>query len=230
VRVLVAHLTDEELDVLTDGADDVVLRPHLDTLPPPERAAARRAAERSLGARGWLEPTGSEPTTVAVADALGSVLQVRRGAPEVTVLHRWTGQVSCTRYLFVLDPVVVCEDLTDQGVHTLSVAGSTDRDALVEEFLVPPDAVAAPVEPVRVLPAGVPPAELLAALGHPTVLAEVLTVRAGGPQHRRPSSDRDAVVLALGPTGCYHAERGGDGGWTVRPTTPEGVVDQVGRT
>lgn len=269
-RVVVVHLTDEEVDVLTDGADDVVLRPYLDTLAEPERRAARRAAERSLAARGWILPerqaprtrresTLSVPTvaevappgpavadqapsgqtvadaapsgpTMSVADPLASLLQVRRGAPEVLVIHRWVGETSATRYLFVLAPVIVCEDLSASGVHTLSVAETAERESLVREFLVPPDARACrPGEPSRLLPAGTGATDLVAALGHPVVLAEVVTLRAGDSQGQEPGSvsPDDAVVLALGPAGCYLAERTEPSAWEIRPTTPQGVVDRV---
>jgi hypothetical protein len=243
--VVVAHLTDEEVDVLVDGVDDVVLRPHLDTLPEPERRAARRAAERSLTARGWLLPEwsahggGSSTTpevtrpgdTMSVADSLASVLQVRRGAPEVVVMHRWVGETTSTRYLFVLSPVVVCEDLSGSGVHTLSVAEATARESLVHEFLVPPDArPSAAGEPTRQLPVGTAATDLVAALGHPVVLAETVTLRAAGEgEARRPQRGerQAALVVALGPAGCYLLERAETPSWQIHPTTPHGVVDRV---
>lgn len=249
-RVVVAHLTDEEVDVLVDGPDDIVLRPYLDTLPEPERRAARQAAQRSLTVRGWLlpEPTtpsgGSDPTppdvttsdttqtgaTMSVADSIASVLQVRRGAPEVLVMHRWVGETSSTRYLFVLSPVIVCEDLSTSGVHTLSVAETAEREALVREFLVPPDARPSPPdEPTRLLAAGTTATDLVSALGHPRVLAEVATLQAGDADVTQPrrSAHQGAVIVALGPQGCYLLEQGQTSAWSVQPTTPQEVVDRV---
>ncbi len=259
-RVVVAHLTDEEIDVLVDGSDDLVLRPYLDTLPEPERRAARRAAQRSLTVRGWLlpEPTtpsgGSDPTppdatppdgmtsdatqtgatqtgaTMSVADSIASVLQVRRGAPEVLVMHRWVGETSCTRYLFVLSPVIVCEDLSISGVHTLSVAETAERESLVREFLVPPDACPSPPdEPTRLLPAGTTATDLVSALGHPRVLAEVATLQAGEGDVTQPrrTARQGAVIVALGPAGCFLLEQGGTSAWSVQPTTPQDLVGRV---
>ena len=240
-----AHLTDEEVDVLVDGVDDVVLRPHLDTLPEPERRAARRAAERSLTARGWLLPDQGTPRggrdatmsearlsgpTMSLADSLASLLQVRRGAPEVVVIHRWVGETSSTRYLFVLAPVIVCEDLSTSGVHTLSVAETAERGSLVHEFLVPPDArPSAPGEPARRLPAGTGATDLLAALGHPVVLAEAVTLRAGDSDAPQPSrrAREGGVIVALGPGGCYLLEQVEPPAWEIHPTSPQGAVDRV---
>lgn len=109
--VVVAVVTDEELDVLTDGADDLVAHPYLDVLGPVERTTARRAAERSLAARGVLvaaDDAGDVGAAAAadgvespgggtsdrrgqparVHDHLAPVLVLRRGAPVVVVLHR----------------------------------------------------------------------------------------------------------------------------------------------
>jgi hypothetical protein len=217
-RVVVAHLTDEELDVLTDGRDDVVSRPHLSVLEHEERAAARRAAARSLTARGLLPAEGSGAD--GEATSLGSVLSVRAGAPEVVVLHRRVGETSLTRYLFVLDPVVVCEDLTEGGVHTLSVVEAKDREALGVEFLVPPDAAPAPERTSWQVPGGTAAADLLATLGHPVVLAESVQLHTD-----RPPSP--ALLLALGPTGCYVLEARDDTGWTVQPCSPSQVAHRA---
>lgn len=91
---MVASLTDEEVDVLCDGAHDVVVLPYLSLLDEREARMARRVAERSLATRGLLLPLPDSSAhegagqRVAVHEVLGPLLQMRRGAPVVVVLHR----------------------------------------------------------------------------------------------------------------------------------------------
>lgn len=256
---VVATLTDEEIDVLCDGAHQVVVLPHLSMLDEPEARVARRVAERSLGARGLLSPLSEEEQgaaieerggsrgarggessspsaayddlglTVAVHDLLAPVLQMRRGAPVVVVLHRTptadltpfeAGQ-GLTRYLFVHDGTCVCEDVTALGVHTLSVGLVEHLDEVVAQFLVPAGAQA-PADRAEVVtdPSDLP--RTLRRLGHPVMLAETVVL------HPWQGADTaTARLLALGPGGCYHADLGVGSRWVCRPAHPDDLVGLV---
>ncbi|MGI8948627.1 MAG: hypothetical protein ACR2FV_11775 [Ornithinimicrobium sp.] len=259
-RSVVASLTDEEIDVLCDGDHHVVVLPHLSLLGEQETRSARRVAERSLAARGLLLP-GSDgghggaddraDRTVAVHELLAPLLQMRRGAPVVVVLHRTptadlasTGTSShgpggdashrdpvdgitatapgtpssLTRYLFVLDGACVCEDVTAQGVHTLSMARVAHLAELLTELLVPPGACAPPGSATIVGdPTDLP--WTLHRLGHPTVLAESTVLHPWLAPGQAP-----ARLLVLGPGGCYHAALGEVSRWVCRPVSPEDLV------
>lgn len=228
-RSLVASLTDEELDVLCDGAHDVVVLPHLSTLEQEQARLARRVAERSLAARGLLSPVSlADPQTVAVHPLLAPLLQMRRGAPVVVVLHRTAtaelsssaaqARFSLTRYLFVLDGACVCEDVTAHGVHTLSMARAEHLADVLVEFLVPPGASAPPgTASVQGDPADLP--GTLRRLGDPVVLAESTVLHPWVPPGQAP-----ARLLLLGPSSCFHAALGQAGRWVCRPASPEGLV------
>ena len=43
----------------------------------------------------------------------------------------------------------------------------------------------------------------------------------------RRSAHQGAVIVALGPQGCYLLEQGQTSAWSVQPTTPQEVVDRV---
>lgn len=244
--VPVAVLTDEELDALTDGSDDVVVRPYLDALDPALRHGARVIAGRSLAARRLLlEPLpDGPPGTARVHDLLAPVVELRRGAPVVVVLHRllaadlggWTGpdgqnpgtsagpRPGTLRYLFLLDDVGVVEDVTDQGVHTLSVGAAEECSDWVSDFVVPPGA-AAPSSQEPVTPP--PPhevARLLRCLGDPVVLAEVTVLHPWLAQE-----ESTAQLLFLGPGGCYHADAGAMTAGPFHPATPQALVAGVRR-
>lgn len=250
IRRVVLALTDEEIDVLTDGADDVVVLPHLLVLDRFELVAARRAAERSLAARGILLPP--EPPTpqdtaenrpvqpqdqdrlARVHDDLAVLLEVRSGAPVVAVLHRTltrelsslrsTGdpESSLTRYLFVIESACVCEDVTATGVHTLSIARSSDVRALLHEFLVPPGARAPSDEHVVVAdPAELPQA--LSSLADPVMLAETTVLH----PWLRPG-EAPGRLLFLGPGGCFHADLDDSHRWLCSPASPETIVALIG--
>lgn len=234
-RSVVASLTDEEIDVLCDGDHHVVVLPHLSLLDERETRSARRVAERSLAARGLLLPApdgghggddDSADRRVAVHDLLAPLLQMRRGAPVVVVLDRTptadlasTGiSSSLTRYLFVLDAACVCEDVTAQGVHTLSMARAEHLADLLTEFLVPPGACAPPgSETIAGDPTDLP--RTLRRLGHPTVLAESTVLHPWLAPGQAP-----ARLLALGSGGCYHAALGEVVGWVCRPVSPGELV------
>lgn len=234
-RSVVASLTDEEIDVLCDGDHHVVVLPHLSLLDEREARSARRVAERSLAARGLLLPLpdggqeageGSADPAVAVHDLLAPLLQMRRGAPVVVVLHRTptadlasTGTpASLTRYLFVLDGACVCEDVTAQGVHTLSMARAEHLADLLTEFLVPPGACAPPGSAtIMGEPTDLP--GTLRRLGHPTVLAESTVLHPW-----LAPGQASARLLVLGPGGCYHAALGEVRGWVCRPVSPDELV------
>jgi len=279
---VVASLTDEEIDVLTDGQHDIVVLPHLSLLDVAEARQARRAAERSLAARGVLLPVppgscddvegASTPVvqdergdggaaaqaasgsaeTVAVHDLLAPLLQLRKGAPVVVVLHRSptgelgvgdTGELSgipygelsgissgelgvapaasMTRYLFVLDSACVCEDVTVQGVHTLSIARTEHVAGMVAEFLVPAGAQApARGDEIVTDPSDLP--RTLRRLGHPVVLAETTVLHPW-----QGAGTAKARLLALGPSGCYHADLVVGSRWVCRPADPDHLVGLV---
>jgi len=257
---VIASLTDEEIDVLTDGEHDIVVLPHLSLLDYQEARQARKAAERSLAARGVLlaVPPGTlddvetassqvvqdqwgaqgaaaqagvgRAETVAVHDLLAPLLQLRKGAPVVAVLHRSpTGELaggvapaaSMTRYLFVLDGACVCEDVTAQGVHTLSMARTEHVAVLVAEFLVPAGAQAPPGRDEIVTdPSDLP--RSLRRLGHPVVLAETTVLHPW-----QGEGTARARLLVLGPGGCYHADLGVSSRWVCQPTDPDHLVGLV---
>lgn len=277
-RSVVASLTDEEIDVLCDGAHDVVVLPHLSMLDEGEARIARRVAERSLAARGLLLPlpdghqvagsekgtTGDEGVsagpapdeagwTVAVHDLLAPVLQMRRGAPVVVVLHRTptsdlttldlprgtdarpglhpppqvpvsTGPgtgAELTRYLFVLDGTLVCEDVTDQGVHTLSVGLAEHLATVLAEFLVPPGSCDAQGAQTTVAdPTDLP--RTLRRLGHPVVLVEATVLHPW-----RGPGQAPARLLSLGPGGCFQTDLGQERRWVCRPSSPGELVSDL---
>lgn len=256
---VVATLTDEEIDVLCDGAHQVVVLPHLSMLDEPEARVARRVAERSLGARGLLSPLSEDERgaaakecggpweagddesssgsaadddlglTVAVHELLAPVLQMRRGAPVVVVLHRTptadlttfeAGQ-GLTRYLFVHEGTCVCEDVTALGVHTLSVGLVEHLAEVVAQFLVPPTSCEViGAQTVVADPTDLPRA--LQQLGLPLVLAEAVVL------HPWQGMDTaKARLLTLGPGGCYHADLGVGSRWVCRPAHPDDLVGLV---
>lgn len=236
-------LTDEELDVLTGGARSPVATPYLDCLREPAREVARQTAGRSLMVRQILSPghrartdlvAGIERDGVLPAEVTGLVrvvLDLRAGARVVCALHRLVGAAedeptpepeSLSRYLHVVDDVLAVEDVTPQGVHTLALTRWDRAGEAVAEFLVPPDAggsVEVQSDHREVRDRG-DAAELLSALGHPTVLAEVAVLSTA----RRQAPSR--LTLALGSAGCY-VGREGPAGTRYRSTTADGVVEQV---
>lgn len=268
--VVVAVVTDEELDVLTDGADDLVAHPHLDVLGPVERTTARRAAERSLAARGVLvaaEDAGDVGAAAAadgvespgggtvdgrgqparVHDHLAPVLDLRRGAPVVVVLHRMpvsglstssgpgTGpgpargstseaepRAGLLRYIFVLDGVCVVEDVTAAGVHRLSVGALAHVAQWLHEFLIPPDACAPSESRPVTLPGGLEVCRVLRRLGQPVALAEVTVLHPG-----LTTEQTSARVLFLGPGGCFHTDASSVATGPFHPTSPEELVQMI---
>ncbi len=213
-----------------------------------QRTAERSLVARQVivpGPRPDSDPAG-QGTLVRVTAPVRPVLELRAGAPVVVVLHRLLGapitltssagtppgppsssvrqphgSVSLSRYLHVVDAVVLTEDVTEQGVHTF---GLTTRAALTEvitEFLVPPDATPgrAAVEVGAGGPRSADPHGLPAALGGPTVIAEVVVLDAARPQAP------PVQTVTLGPGACYSSSDGRH----FTPTGPEGLVDALVR-
>ncbi|MBW8171604.1 hypothetical protein K0651_00875 [Ornithinimicrobium sp. Arc0846-15] len=243
VRELVAQLTDEETHVLMDGPGDPVIYPYLASLSSDEGARARLGAERSLQARGLLrfadgtrETNSATPDphvidtesgTAVVDSSLRPVVAVRRGALVVLVAHRTICRVGptsplgreLTRYLFVLDEVVVVEDVTAEGMHVLSIASLSHVDELLSEFLVPPGAAQGPeVEPV-VVQQSLPPASVDASLHRPVLLAEVCLLT--------PWTVPESAIVALGSGGCYRSGEASRGHFNFEPMSSTAIVTQL---
>jgi hypothetical protein len=199
----VLALTDEELLVLT-GGDGPVVFPFLAGLPPAELEVAVQTARRSLLARNVLVP--DDPTVLAGAP-LGALLELREGAPVVVVMHRVAGAPDdappgeevphgLSRYLHVVESVVLSEDVTPAGVHTFGLAPATALEQLLRDFLVPADApTGVPEEAGPVRPSEDDP--LPAALGGPTVLVEAAVLHAAA---QRPG---DLITATFSPSGCF---------------------------
>lgn len=224
MTAMVCRLTDEELDALTDGSPTPVGSPYLEQLDPGGRAVARRTAQRSLMVRRLLEPAGElRPDLVHGSERGGTVpgratglvrvvLDMRAGAPLVAVLHRWTGAprdappggdepTALSRYVHVVEDVLVTEDVTATGVHTFGLHGYADLATVFREFLVPPDACGTvPGPPGREFTDPGDADRLLGALRRPTVLAESVVLHALGGGAAGPPEPR---TLALGPHGCF---------------------------
>lgn len=243
VREVVAQLTDEETQVLMDGPGDPVIYPYLASLSRDESARARLAAERSLQARGLLrfadEATvassaatdphviDTESGTAVVDSSLSPVVAVRRGALVILVAHRTICRVGptspfgreLTRYLFVLDEVVVVEDVTAEGMHVLSIGSLSHLDELLSEFLVPPGAAQAPESEPVVVQQSLPPAGVDASLHRPVLLAEVCLLT--------PWTVPEPAILALGSGGCYRSGEASAGHFSFEPTSSTVIVTQV---
>src|SRR5690606_1894163 len=127
---------------------------------------------------------------------------------------------SISRYLHVVDEVVLTEDVTSDGVHTFGLGRRDRLKHFLEEFLVPPDAPAAPPDGARpVTPTAADP--LPAALGGPTVLGEATVLHAaadGGP---------DVLTAALGPGGCFLGRSADDEPPVLLPVGAGDVVHGV---
>ncbi|USQ75171.1 hypothetical protein [Ornithinimicrobium cryptoxanthini] len=209
-------VTEEELLVLTHG-DLGVVPPRIE-LPADtdQRDLALSVATRSLMARGLVTPEppeGSRPYPSELADAaawvasepLGLTLCLRSLAPCVLALQRVLGPYPggaadpsvATRYLHLHPGIAVLEDVTDHGMHSLLTIEREHWERAVADFIVPPDAEPG-TGPVRVLGTGEGAvSELLADLGHPTVLVEAAALLPDGVRSR---------MVALGPGGTFVSE------------------------
>lgn len=116
------------------------------------------------------------------------------------------------------DGTCVCEDVTAQGVHTLSVALAERKAEVLAEFLVPPGSCAPPGAGTIVAdPSDLP--RTLRQLGHPVVLAEATVLHPWQAAGQAP-----AHLLSLGPGGCFQAELGQGRRWVCRPVSPDDLV------
>lgn len=217
-------LTEEELLVLTHGDLGVVPARIELPEDQQQADLALSVATRSLMARGLVVPDapgdgqfdpaspGTEWTspTAEHADAgpwvatepLGLTLCLREIASCVLALQRVLGPhpggttepTVATRYLHLHPQIAVLEDVTDQGMHSLLTVGSEHWEQAVADFIVPPDAQPGRGE-VRVLGSEEGAVgELLADLGHPTVLVEVALMLPDGVR---------SSMIALGPGGTF---------------------------
>lgn len=222
----VLALTDEELLVLTGGAGPVV-QPYTSGLEPEVLRIATDTARRSLLARHVLRPDDPSAT---VGAPLGALLALREGAPVVVVLHRLVGapaedaagpgHTALTRYLHVVDSIVLVEDVTAEGVHVFGLGAETSLEDTVRAFLVPPDAPATPADGARpVQPGDDDP--LPAALGDPTVLAEVVVL------HAAAEGPPPVLTVALGPQGCFQGSSDDAEPPLLHPVGAGDVVIQV---
>lgn len=215
----VLTVTEEELLVLTHG-DLGVVPPRIE-LPDDsdQRDLALSVATRSLMARGLVTPEGA---TWAATEPLGLALCLRSLASCVLALQRVLGPHPggapdpsvATRYLHVHPGIAVLEDVSDHGMHSLLTVESAHWERAVADFIVPPDAEPG-AGPVRVLAAGEGAVgELLADLGHPTVLVEAAALLPDGVH---------SVMVALGPGGTFVSQDS----QRYRPTTPDEAVSEL---
>lgn len=210
-------VTEEELLVLTHG--DLGAVPPRIELPADidQRDLVLSVAARSLMARGLVTPEapeGQPPYSAGVmakqadtaawvaTEPLGLTLCLRSLASCVLALQRVLGPHPggapdpsvATRYLHLHPEIAVLEDVTDQGMHSLLTIEREHWERAVAEFIVPPDAEPG-AGPVRVLGTGEGAVgDLLADLGHPTVLMEAAVLLADGVHSR---------MVALGPGGTF---------------------------
>jgi hypothetical protein len=219
-------LTEEELLVLTHG-DLGVVPPRVQLPRDPQQAdLVLSVALRSLMARGLVLPSelddSSGDSGWVSTEPLGLTLLLRHTAPSVIALQRVLGPRAeeaadvgreptvSVRYLHLHEEVGVLEDVTAAGMHSLLTVPAARCEEAVADFIVPPDAEPG-TGPTRSLGAGREAVtELLAALGHPTVLVEVAIghLGAGDPgqqedELRTPTEGAGAWMLALGPHGTF---------------------------
>lgn len=156
-------------------------------------------------------------------EPLGLTLTLRALAPAVLGLQRVLGPLcadasagnrheaeptTAVRYLHLHPEIAVIEDVTPDGMHSLlTVLPQRYADA-VADFIRPPEAVPGTGAAHRLEDTGdTAVADLLAALGHPTVLVEAATLCAPGvPVRGRDGPDGPVTqMLALGPGGCFRS-------------------------
>lgn len=230
-------LTEEELLVLTHG-DLGVVPPRIE-LPADadQRDLALSVAARSLMARGLVTPEAPEgrpPYSAGVmakqadtaawvaSEPLGLALCLRSLASCVLALQRVLGPHPggapdpsvATRYLHLHPGIAVLEDVTDHGMHSLLTIEREHWERAVADFIVPPDAEPG-AGPARVLVAGEGAVgELLADLGHPTVLVEAGALLPDGVH---------SSMVALGPGGTFVSQDS----QRYHPTTPDEAVTEL---
>lgn len=141
------RLTDEEL-VLLGGEHPAVELPFLQALDVAERSLAVAVTYRGLYARGAVTADGSVEVPQHVLDLLaarsaGGPVLVLTGTDLPT--DTWAG-----RYLHLLDPAWLVEDVTADGVHEFGVAEPDTVDRVVREWVAPLEPVAAQGAPVPV--------------------------------------------------------------------------------
>lgn len=176
------------------------------------------------------QPEGAAPraagppdaATWAATEPLGLTLCLRALAPCVLALQRVLGPHPggapdpsvATRYLHLHSGIAVLEDVTDHGMHSLLAIEREHWERAVAEFIVPPDAEPG-AGPVRVLGAGEGAAgDLLADLGHPTVLVEAGALLPDGVE---------SLMVALGPGGTFLSQDS----QRYHPTTPGQAVTEL---
>lgn len=230
-------VTEEELLVLTHG-DLGVVPPRIE-LPADvdQRHLALSVATRALMARGLVAPEPpvcdrpypsgarselADTTAWVASEPLGLALCLRSLASCVLALQRVLGPhpggapdpSAATRYLHLHPGIAVLEDVTDHGMHSLLTIEREHWERAVAEFIVPPDA-----EPgaglVRLLGTGEGAVgDLLADLGHPTVLVEAGALLPAGVE---------SLMVALGPGGTFLSQDS----QRYHPTTPGKVVTEL---
>lgn len=213
VTVFVEVLTDEELSVVARPGT-MPVTPHLDELPEAEREVARRAAYRSLLARGIVDP----PTPEAIARATGvrdgsvdlmmrqdvaSVVALRAAPQAVVAAARTTATGQDFWYAHVVDDIVLLEEVSRDGLHRFALAGAEHLDDLVVGAVLHPDAGDAdgPALPMTTAAGDpTPPDEVLQRLGAAFLRADVVV--------RRPGDTEPPVLTVFS---------GPDGSWLLQP-------------
>ncbi|YAL82273.1 hypothetical protein ACMYYO_10060 [Dermacoccaceae bacterium W4C1] len=127
-------LSDEEL-VFLDAEHPMVQLPHHDSLEPAQRAMYVHAAGRGLRTRGYQALASGEG--MHIPEHIADLLDVRSGCDQlllVQVLHTdpEQGPQLNEHYFFVVQDVLLVEDVTVEGVHDFWVAAVADLPAIMQ--------------------------------------------------------------------------------------------------
>jgi hypothetical protein len=231
--VFVETLTDEELSVLAPPGGPA-LNPYLDELPAAERAMARRTAYRGLLSRGIVDPPTAPVLAAAATDPDGAVqLMTRRDVRSVVTLReqaRWVVAAARTTssgrdywYGYVVDEILLLEEVSEDGMHRFALARTEQLPELVVTATVHPDSGDPPPEAVPLPMAGdgwEQPTASLERLAEAFVRVD-LVVRRLGERVAGPAS------LFTGPRGCWVIEDPDGPTAHAQPMTVERVREQV---
>ncbi len=205
--VHVETLTDEELSVLTGQGRSAVL-PHLDALPAGQQEAARKAAYRSLVARGIVERPTDEALARSTQDGvvdlevrsdIRAVISLRESAQAVVLVARATRSGQDFWYAHVVDDLLLLEEVSSDGLHEFSLADGP----LLAELVVgaalhhsSTDGSGAPVPWTSRPDDRLAPAWILEQQGSEFLRSDVVV--------RHPSDpDPPALILFTGPAGVW---------------------------
>jgi hypothetical protein len=206
--VFVEVLTDEELAVLA-RPNPLAVAPYLAALDERQQHTAKRTAYRSLLARGIVDPPSVDALASAAAAGDGSlelmvredvrsVVTLREGADVVVAVARTTSATHDYWYAYLVDQVVLLEQVGSDGLHRFALARAEQLLDLVLAAAVHPDSGDAAGHTVAMPPPGdaTPPAPVLGMLGEALLRADVVV--------RHPGEQRVGTLgLFTGPRGSW---------------------------